>query len=214
MKRLLSILALCLLLTGCGVFSDPAASYKNETPTAQLPTDGKEAKELCRLIRMMVQNTPYLTPFDSPGEAADLYRDGILCAVLTENYAKYNANADLIARAKEAHPLLEVTTVIPALDFESTVYRCFGGSSSVGNLSTPLFTYFSDIDVYVSVGIGVDNSADIFIEDLYETEHTYVCAFYNEMNGQRSDVYRLLAVKREDGTVYIKSLEIQNKREG
>lgn len=212
MKRsvILVFLSFCLLLSGCGVFFDPAAAYENETRTATLPKDGEVAGKLRRMIGIMVQNTPYLSPFDTPSEAADLYRNGILCAVLSENYAKYNANTDLIERAKAAHPLLEVTTVIPALDFESTVYRYFGGTSSVDNVSTPLFTYLADIDAYVSVGIGVDNNADVMIEDLYETEHTYVCIFYNEMNGERSDVYRLLAVKREDGSVYMKSLEIQS----
>ena len=212
MKRsvILVFLSVCLLLSGCGVFSDPAAAYESETRTATLPKDGEVAGKLRRMIGIMVQNTPYLSPFDTPSGAADLYRNGILCAVLSENYAKYNANTDLIERTKAAHPLLEVTTVIPALDFESTVYRYFGGTSSVDNVSTPLFTYLADIDAYVSVGIGVDNDADVMIEDLYETEHTYVCIFYNEMNGERSDVYRLLAVKREDGSIYMKSLEIQS----
>ena len=59
----------------------------------------------------------------------------------------------------------------------------------------------------MSVGIGVDNSADINISELYETENTYVCTFTCAMNESVSPTYRLLLMKRDDGTFYIKSLK-------
>ena len=155
---------------------------------------------------MMVQNSPYLTPFDTPAEAAELYRDSIMCFILDKNYAKYNANTELIAKTREQYPAYEITTVIPVVDFESTVYRYFGGTVSVENRSTKLFTYLDKVDAYVSVGIGVDRGAKIEIIELYETENTYVCTFTSSMHESTAGPYRLLLMKREDGTFYMKSL--------
>lgn len=204
-------LALCIALSfgGCSVYDMlgiDTHAYGEEASIAELAIDGAIAAELQSIIPMMFQNTPYLTPFTTPAEAAELYRDGILCFVLAKNYAKYNANTELIAETRALYPTYEITTVIPALDFESTVYRYFGGTASVDNRSTKLFTYLDKVDAYVSVGIGVDNSAEIIITELYETENTYVCIFKSTMNNITAGPYRLLLMKRKDGTFYMKSL--------
>lgn len=180
--------------------------YAAEESIAMHGSDSAVASEICDMIPMMVQNSPYLYEFDTPSEAAELYRDGILCFILARNFAKYNANTELIAETREKYPTYELTTVIPALDFESTVYRYFGGTASVSNASTKLFTYLDKVDAYVSVGIGVDSDADINITELYETENTYVCTFTLTMNGETSTAYRILCMKRDDGTFYMKSL--------
>lgn len=211
-KRICALLcALCLALPlgGCSVYDMlgiDTHAYGEEPSIAALATDGEIAAELQGMIPMMIQNTPYLTAFDTPAEAADLYRDGILCFVLAKNYSKYNANTELIAETREQYPTYEITTVIPAVDFESTVYRYFGGTESVNNGSTKLFTYLDKVDAYVSVGIGVDSGAEIAITELYETENTYVCTFTSTMNDTTAGPYRLLLMKREDGTFYMRSL--------
>ncbi len=203
---------LCLSLCSCTLYDIlgiDTHDYAAEQRTKTLESDSEVAKELLDIIPMMVQNSPYLYEFDTPSEAAELYRDGILCFILARNFAKYNANVELISETKEQYPTYELTTVIPALDFESTVYRYFGGTASVSNRSTALFTYLDKVDAYVSVGIGVDNSADIAISELYETVNTYVCTFTCTMNGETSPAYRLLIMKRDDGTFYIKSLQTE-----
>lgn len=212
MKRLalltVSLLLVCAL-SGCGLYDllgIDTHDYTAEPSIATLATDGDVAKELLSMIPMMVQNTPHLVPFDTPTQAAELYRNGILCAILERNYSKYNANTELIAQTRALYPTYEITTVIPARDFESTVYRYFGGSTSVDNRSTDLFSYFDKVDAYISVGIGVDNSAEIAITELYETENTYVCVFTSMMNDITAGPYRLLCMKREDGTIYMRSL--------
>ena len=202
-------LALSLLLCSCGLYDVlgiDTHDYAAEESIATLPLDKEIALEITDIISMLVQNSPYLSEFDNPTEAADLYRDGILCAVLAKNFSKYNANTELIAEAREKYPVYELTTVIPAVDFESTVYRYFGGAVSVNNSSTKLFTYLEKVDAYVSVGISVDNSADILLSELYETENTYVCTFKCVMNGETSPLYKILCMKRDDGTFYIRSL--------
>lgn len=201
----ITILALC----SCSFYDMlgiDTHDYAAEDSILSLEHDGEVAAELYEIIPMMVQNSPYLFEFDTPAEAAELYRDGILCAVLAKNFSKYNANTELIEETREKYPTYELTTVIPAIDFESTVYRYFGGTASVDNNSTKLFTYLEKVDAYVSVGIGVDSSADIEISELYETENTYVCTFKCTMNGETSPLYKILCMKREDGTFYIKSL--------
>lgn len=216
MKRLLLLtvaLFLCLSLCSCSLYDllgIDTHDYAAEPMTETLATDGEVAKELCDMITMMVQNTPHLSAFDAPNEAAELYRNGILCAILERNYSKYNANTDLIAKTKELYPAYEITTVIPAVDFESTVYRYFGGSTSVDNRSTDLFIYLDKVDAYISVGIGVDNAAEVAIGELYATENTYVCTFTVEMHDTAAGPYRLLCLRRTDGTFYMKTLtEIQ-----
>ena len=206
---LLCALCLALVLGGCSVYDMlgiDTHAYGEEPSIAALATDGEIAAELQGMIPMMIQNTPYLTAFDTPAEAAALYRDGILCFVLAKNYSKYNANTELIAETRAEYPTYEITTVIPAVDFESTVYRYFGGTASVNNGSTKLFTYLDRVDAYVSVGIGVDSGAEVTITELYETENTYVCTFTSTMNDTTAGPYRLLLMKREDGTFYMKSL--------
>lgn len=205
----LTAIMLCFLLSGCGFYEllgIDMHDYDTEESLNTLALDGSVANGILNLLPMLFQNTPYLGEFDSPAEAAKLYRDGILCSILASNYAKYNANNDLIDKTRALYPTLEITTVIPAVDFESTAYRCFGGAASVSNASTPLFIYLERVDAYISVGIGVDNSAEVTLTELYETENTYVCRFFAEMNGERSDSYRLLLMKRDDGTFYMRKL--------
>ncbi len=204
---LCGVIALCLCSCSLyDVLGIDTHDYEAEESVATLSQDSEVTYELLDMIPMMVQNSPYLSEFDTPAEAAELYRDGILCAVLARNFAKYNANTELIDMTREAYPTYELTTVIPALDFESTVYRYFGGTASVQNRSTKLFTYLDKVDAYVSVGIGVDSDAQVTLKEAYETENTYVFSFTCTMNGETSPVYKLLCMKRDDGTFYMKSL--------
>ena len=186
--------------------------YTAEPVIRQLETDGEIANMIEEMISIMFQNTPFLSEFNTPAEAANLYRDGILCFILSRNYAKYSANMELIDETKAAYPGYEIKTIIPAVDFESTVYRYFGGSDSVDNVSTPLFTYLERVDAYISVGIGVDNRAEVVIESLYETENTYVGSFYNKMGEISSERYNLLLIKREDGSFYMRELHIAEQK--
>ena len=186
--------------------------YTAEPVIRQLETDGEVADTIEEMISIMFQNTPFLSEFNTPAEAANLYRDGILCFILSRNYAKYSANMELIDETKAAYPGYEIKTIIPAVDFESTVYRYFGGSDSVDNVSTPLFTYLERVDAYVSVGIGVERRSEVVIDSLYETENTYVCSFHNKMGEISSDRYDLLLIKREDGSFYMRELRITEQK--
>lgn len=210
-KLLSCIVTICTVLSFCScalydILGIDTHDYAAEAKIADIGNDSAVAGEFLDMVPMMVQNSPYLNDFDTPSKAAELYRDSILCFILARNYAKYNANVDLITRTREEYPTYELTTVIPALDFESTVYRYFGGTASVSNSSTKLFTYLDKVDAYVSVGIGVDSDADVEFAEFYETENTYVCRFTLTMNEETSPVYKALLMKREDETFYIKSL--------
>ena len=213
MRKLLAALLLCSLslsFASCGLYDllgIDTHDYAKEEAVATLEANSDVANEISQMILIMVENSPHLKEFDNPSDAAELYRNGVLCHILERNYAKYNANIDLIETTRELYPTYELTTVIPAVDFEGTVYRYFGGTASVANRSTALFTYLDKVDAYVSVGIGVDNSADIEIAELYETENTYVCKFNCKMADTLSGPYTLLLMKRDDGTFYMKSLE-------
>ncbi len=204
----------CMFFCSCAVYDIlgiDTHDYAAEVKIADVSEDSAVYIELLEIIPIMVQNSPYLHEFNTPSKAAEQYRNGVLCFLLSRNFAKYNANVELINETKAEYPTYELTTVIPAVDFEGAVYRYFGGTSSVSNRSTELFTYLERVDAYVSVGIGVDNSADIDIAEFYETENTYRCTFTCSMNNVTSPSYHLLIMKREDGTFYIKSLtELKN----
>lgn len=211
--KLLALVLVALSLCGCGLYDllgIDTHDYSAEESISTLETDGEVAAAIEEMICIMVQNTPYLSEFNNPSDAAELYRNGVLCRILESNYAKYNGNIELITEARELYPTLHITTVIPAVDFEGTVYRYFGGTASVGNRSTDLFTYLDKVDAYVSMGIGVDNSAKIEFSEIYETQNTYVATFTNSMNETVAGPYRLLLMKREDGTFYMKSLSENN----
>ena len=215
--RLSLCTAICLvsvLLCSCTIFDIlgiDTHDYEAELKISDLGADSEVYSKLHEIIPIMVQNSPYLYEFNTPSKAAEHYRNGVLCHLLSQNYAKYNGNVELINETKVEYPTYEFTTVIPAVDFEGAVYRYFGGTSSVSNRSTELFTYLDRVDAYVSVGIGVDNSAKINITELYETENTYRCTFTCSMNDITSPGYHLLIMKRDDGTFYIKSLtELKN----
>ena len=126
LKTVALVICICVAFSSCSLYDIlgiDTHDYVSEPCIRELAHDSSVAAEILGIIPAMVQNSPYLYEFDTPAEAAELYRNSILCFILARNFAKYNANVDLIEQARAQYPAYELTTVIPAVDFESTVYR-------------------------------------------------------------------------------------------
>ena len=70
-----------------------------------------------------------------------------------------------------------------------------------------------DLTLSIRIQLDADGTEQFFqirtITELYETENTYVCRFFAAMNGETSDTYRLLLMKRADGTFYMRKLTVE-----
>ena len=178
--------------------------------TAVLPTDGKDASICGEVLKVLIANSGYLSTFENMGEAIDLYSDSVLTYMLENSYSKYSGNYELLQKASEQYPELGVTVIIPASEYENTMYRYFGGDVKIINRDREKFMYLPKINAYTTMFHPEfsDLKADIIY--LAETERTYRVRFRpsaaEEWDGIVYPEYFALIIKRDDGTYYIKKL--------
>jgi len=177
--------------------------YLSETVHTIHETDSTLAAELTDMIRIL---TPALVEFDSMGEAIPAYRDQVLTHMLETEYARYSGNITLIEETARAYPEYQVTQIIPASDFEATMYRYFGGTVKISHKDGNLFRYLKKVEAYISPTAPAPDTSEIRILSLSETDKTYQ-VYFNVTQGETvSDTYFVLIIKREDGTLYFKQL--------
>jgi len=183
-------------------------NYRAEKTITSHDPDSETAQALLPLIGMLNVNTPYLTPFSGPKEAAEVCRDAILTYMLEESYARYAGNNALLAAAAEAYPHMQLNILIPADDFEAVVYATFGGKEKIGNRDGALlFRYLPKIDAYTTAAGLQSDIAETEILSCEETERTFRVTFRTAVGETVSPDYFALLIKRDDGTVYISALE-------
>ncbi len=178
--------------------------YMSETIHTTHEPDSKLASELAGMIRML---TPSLTEFDTMLEAIPAYRDAVLSYMLESEYARYSGNMELIEEAAKAYPEYQVTQIIPASDFESTMYRYFGGTVKISHKDGIRFRYLKKVEAYISPSAQVQNTGNVNILTLSETDKTYQVTFTVSQGDTVSPEYFVLIIKREDGTLYFKKLK-------
>jgi len=179
--------------------------YFAEAPLRQLQPDGTTAALLSNTVTIVISDSIRLTPFSGTGEAVRIYRDAILNDMLRDDYSRYTGNRQAIDNVSRAYPYLSAATLISKDDFENVVFRYFGGTS-VSHKSGEAFSYLSRADYYTSPLQARECIAEVNILELYETEHTYRMQFVLTANGETSDVYTAVFVKRSDGSCYWKAL--------
>ncbi len=219
-RRHTGVLALLLFLTTLLLVSCVAGSnvlwvrgllgldigdYAAEPTEQALPVNGKTAEMLTEHITFLLDGSVHLTPFAGTDEAVKFYRDKILNAMLRSNYAHYNGNAELLARVGEVDPQLRAFTLIPAVDFENTVFRYFGGTT-VEHQNGKVFSYLSRADLYTTGIQARECGVAIEITSLEETANTYRMHFSLTDGDTRAD-YQAIFVKRNDGSAYFKVLQ-------
>ncbi len=219
MRRIgLSILLLLLssvLLVSCmagpnalwirGIFGLDVNDYFEEAPLRQLQPDGAAAAMLTNIVTIIVSDSIYLTSFSGTGEAVRIYRDAILNDMLRDDYSRYTGNREAVNAVSRSYPYLSAATLIAKDDFENVVFRYFGGTS-VSHKNGDAFSYLPRAGYYTSPLQARECTVQVEIVELYETEHTYRMQFVLTANGENSDVYTAVFVKRDDGSCYWKAL--------
>ena len=190
-----------------GLFGLDIADYAAEPCEGTHDVKGKLANELCEGISVLAGDSLTLQPFGGSAEAVAIYRDEILDFMMRKSYALYTGNGDLIKNAQEAYPHALFTTVIPQKDFENTVYRYFGGNT-VDHKSGALYSYLDRADCYTTAGGTRESHVAIEPILIEETANTYRMEFRLAKDGNTSESYRAIFVKRQDGAPYLKALEL------
>ena len=190
-----------------GLFGLDVNDYFSEAPLRQLQPDGATASLLSNMVGIIVSDSIRLTPFSGTGEAVRIYRDAILNDMLRDDYSRYTGNRQAIEDVSRTNPYLSTATLIAKEDFENVVFRYFGGTS-VSHKSGDAFSYLSRAGYYTSPLQARECVAEVTILELYETEHTFRMQFILTANGENSDVYTAVFVKRNDGSCYWKALRV------
>ena len=206
MLLLVSCMAGSNVLWVKGLLGLDTADYLAEETERTLQTDGAAAKLLVEIVEILVCDNLSLKPFSGTSEAVELYRDVILNDMLRDNYALYTGNRAAIDAVAAAYPHTSATTLISASDFENTVFRYFGGTT-VSHRNGELFSYLGQAGYYSSPLQPRDARATVSVLSLEETEHTWRMQFCLEGDGETSEVYLAMFVKRTDGTSYWKALQ-------
>ena len=212
---ILLLVLLSVLLVSCvagpsalwirGLFGLDANDYFSEAPLRQLQPDGAAAAMLSNMVTIIVSDGIQLSPFSGTGEAVRLYRDAILNDMVRDDYSRYTGNRQSLDDVARAYPYLSAATLISKKDFENVVFRFFGGTT-VSHKSGDAFSYLSRAGYYTSPLQARECVTEVNILELYETEHTYRMQFTLTANGETSDVYTAIFVKRSDGSCYWKAL--------
>ncbi len=206
---------LCLLLlSSCalgdallGALGFDTHDYENEAVIATHDADSEAVAALCEMVKMLSVNNPTVPEFENTGDAVFECRDAVLNYMVCTSFAKYTGNPDLINEAAAAYPELQLITVIPAEDYEDTVYTYFGGNTKLTHKSATLFTYLDKVGSYTALTVPVEYEVTINVLSCEETENTYRFTFQNSLGEVSSPVYKALIIKREDGSCYFKNLK-------
>ncbi|MBQ3859350.1 MAG: hypothetical protein II779_02405, partial [Clostridia bacterium] len=121
---ILALLSSCTLLDKLGF---DTYDYMGESVLRSLPADGEESVLLTDLLSMLITDSDTLPTFTNMGDAIREYRDTVLTYMLSVGYLQYSANTALIEKTERAYPEYHITQVIPESEFESVMYRIFGG---------------------------------------------------------------------------------------
>lgn len=219
MQRFCGLLALLLcpvVLFGCSALGSLASGmgfdmndYEEEEIIAFYESDTEEAAAAMALVRKLLVNTPILTEFSGAKEGFAAYMDAVLNSLLGESYGRYTGNTVLLSRVAELYPGYEIHTFIPVSDFEAEMYTLFGGSWKISHQSGTLFTYLEKAEGYTCVTYPRECAVETEFISLLETEHTYRLTFRNHMGEVTSPDYLAIIIKREDSTLYFRSLAVK-----
>ena len=218
---IISAVSVCFSFTSCsagdGVYEGLMSflgfdmnDYEGEDVVREVGSDDAVYGEIQKIIEILMLDSTHLEPFDSPRDAAAGNRDAILNHMLNTGYAGYSGNSELLAEASSEYPQYNITTLIPESDLESTVYRFFGGDSSVKHESSVRYTYLSRVAAYTTTGQPLAVTVELKITSLSETEHTYRVSFTLKGEDGGSESYNAMIMKREDETMYMRYLRAES----
>lgn len=179
--------------------------YMGEEVIGDVESDSETWLTIEGMLPMLTVDSAELPEFDGAAEAQELFRDSLLCFMLDRNFPMYAGNSALIGEVSAEYPEYDLLAAIPKEDFESMMYRYFGGSSKIDHGSTELFNYLDRADVYVPVSSPIGSSVDFTVLSAAETERSYRVSFSASAGGGELR-YFALVIKREDGSLYFRTL--------
>ncbi len=203
------MLLCCVLFSSCGLMDRlgfDTYDYMSEAVVLTHGTDGTTAEMLKELLEVLVLDSTKLTTFEKMSDAIPAYRDAVLSYMLNREYAKYSGNTALIEKAAKAYPEYHITQIVPEKEFETTMYRCFGGNVMINHKDGSRFKYLSKVGAYISPVNTETGNFHVEINDIGETPKTYRVRFTVVGENIVSDEYFALVIKRDDNTHYIKKL--------
>ncbi len=208
-RRLMPMLALLGMLTSCTWLDNlgfDTYDYKGETVTITHNGDSETAQGLLPLLDILITDGVTLPVFNSTGDAISLYRDAVLRHMLETEYGRYSGNTALIEKAAKAYPELQITQIIPADDFEATMYEHFGGDVKINHKDGAVFKYLKKVEGYICNMVPKASGVVAEILSVDETDKTYRIHFRCRLEAELSEEYVALVIKRDDGTLYFKQL--------
>ncbi len=209
MKKIILLILCTTMLSSCSIAQKlgfDTYDYMSEKVLYLHDNDGEVALELSEILDILTTDSIELPTFDNMTDAIREYRDAVLTYMLETNYLKYSGNTELIERAAREYPQYNITQIIPQGEFESTMYRYFGGNVKITHRDGGRFKYLSGVGAYISPVMPSPDVLSTEITYIGETEKTYRVKFRVHSDIARSDEYFALIIKRDDGTLYIKKL--------
>lgn len=202
------LLLCCLALSSCAWLRNDAnvENFLGESVKGEVPTDGEAARAVEAVLAFLFGEGTDFPEFSDPRTAAALYRDSILSHMVNTGYSKYTGNTQALLEAEKKYPKLRIPLLVPAQDFEYTVYSNFGGGKSVRHKNGTVFTYLSRVKGYAAMGQIKAPECKIDFDAIYETENTYLAQFYICSADGCSPLYCGVFVKRTDGSIYLGKL--------
>ncbi len=181
--------------------------YMGESVTSVHDINDEDALAISEMLEVLVSDTAELTTFDNMSDAIRDYRDAVLMYMLRNGYAKYSGNTELIEKAEREYPEYTVAQIIPATEFESVMYRYFGGNVKITHRDGERFKYLSKVGAYISPAVAENELPKTEITALSETDKTYRVRFkVITSETDEAKEYFALVIKRDDGTLYFKKL--------
>lgn len=212
----LLILLTCTFLVSCvagtnalwirGLFGLDVGAYLAEPTEHTLSTGADTAKLLCDMVDILLAGSISIPSFRNTSQLLEHYRDALLNDMLRDNYTLYTGNEKILQGVQKAEPYVSISTAIPAEDLSNMVNRYFGNEVS-NHRSGSAYAYLPRAEVYTTALHPWEATVDIVVVRIEETAHTYRMYFQLTDGLELSEEYLACFVKREDGSVYFRSLQ-------
>ncbi|MBR5446867.1 MAG: hypothetical protein IKV40_00425 [Clostridia bacterium] len=206
MKKIIIFVLAALMvlpLVSCG--TSDWSSYLAEDTVSHVEEGSDPWREIEDMLHALSVDSANLPEFDSEREAIELFRDSTLNYMCCKSYRKYAGHSDKLSAIETEVVGGEAIAAIPAAEFESLMYKYFGGKVKLTHKSTDLFNYMKEEKVYVPVTAPVVGGYDVKVTSVEETENTYRVSFECTADEFSAEYFALL-IKREDGSKYFSLL--------
>lgn len=212
----LLILLTCTFLVSCvagtnalwirGLFGLDVGAYLAEPTEHTLSTEADTSKTLCDMVDILLAGSISIPTFRNTSQLLEHYRDALLNDMLRDNYTLYTGNAKILREVQRTDPFLMISTAIPAKDLSNMVNRYFGSEVST-HKDGDVYGYLGRAEVYTTALHPWEATVDILVDRIEETAHTYRMFFRLTDGEEISEEYLACFVKRDDGSVYFRSLQ-------